>query len=207
MKRRDLLLAAVAAPLFSQRTEAELIEKVRKELITLPYYGCFDFLTFKIEGTVLTLGGYAMRPTLKDDAERVVKDIEQISKVVNEIEVLPLSPADDDIRWSVFRSIYRDPVLSRYAPGGGLGPFMRQGGGAFFGGPFERWRAPSGTQQPLGNFPIHIVVKNGNVILVGVMDNQTDADRANLLANGVPNVFSVKNLISVARPVKKKKKK
>jgi len=206
MKRRDLLLAAVAAPLFSQRTEAELIEKVRKELITLPYYGLFDFLTFKIEGTVLTLGGYAMRPTLKDDAERVVKDIEQISKVENQIEVLPLSPADDDVRWSVFRAIYRDPVLSRYAPGGGLGPFMRQGGGTFFGGPFERWQAPSGTQQPLGNFPIHIIVKNGNVVLVGVVDNKTDGDRANLLANGVPNVFSVKNLISVNQPVKKKKK-
>ncbi len=206
MKRRDLLLAAVAAPLFAQRTEAELIEKVRKELITLPYYGLFDFLTFKIEGTVLTLGGYAMRPTLKDDAERVVKDIEQISKVENQIEVLPLSPADDDVRWSVFRAIYRDPVLSRYAPGGGLGLFMRQGGGTFFGGPFERWRAPSGTQQPLGNFPIHIIVKNGNVVLVGVVDNKTDADRANLLANGVPNVFSVKNLISVNQPVKKKKK-
>lgn len=207
MTRRGLLAALAAMPLWGQKTEAELIERIRKELVMLPYYGCFDFLTFKLDGTVLTLGGYAMRPTLKEDAEREVKDIERISKVENEIEVLPLSPMDDDIRWAVFRSIYRDPVLSRYAPGGGLGPYNRRPGGAFFGGPFERWRYPAGTLEPLGNFPIHIIVKNGNVILVGVVDNQTDADRANLLTNAVPNVFSVKNLIEVAKPEPRKKKK
>lgn len=194
-------LALLAAPLLAQKTEAELIEKIRKELITLPYYGCFDFLTFKLEGSTLTLGGYAMRPTLKDDAGRVVKGIERIEKIENDIEVLPLSPNDDDIRWGVFRAIYRDPFFQRYAPGGGFygRGFGRRPGGAFFGGPFERWNAPAGTQQPLGNFPIHIVVKNGQVLLVGIVDNKTDADRANILANGVPGVMGVKNMLEVDR--------
>ena len=206
MTRRQLFFVGAAAPLLAQNTEAELIAKIRKELITLPYYGCFDFLTFKVEGTTVTLGGYAMRPSLKEDSERVLKSIERISKIENEIEVLPLSPNDDQIRWAVFGAIYRDPVLSRYAPGGGLiGPFSRRRGGAFFGGPFERWRMPAGTTEPLGSFPIHIIVKNGNVILVGVADNKADADRANLLANGVSGVFSVKNLIEVSRPPAKKK--
>jgi len=204
MTRRQLFLAGAASPLFAQKTEAELLKKVRKELLTLPYYGCFDLLSFKLEGSTLTLGGYAMRPTLKDDAERVLKSIERIEKIENEIEVLPLSPSDDQIRWSVFGAIYRDPSLSRYAPGGGVvGPFNRNFGGAFFGGPFERWNMPAGTLQPLGTFPIHIIVKNGNVILVGVVDNKADSDRANILANGIAGVFSVKNVIEVSRSTKK----
>lgn len=194
-------LALLATPLLAQKTEAELIEKIRKELITLPYYGCFDFLTFKLDGGTLTLGGYSMRPTLKDDAERVLKGIERIEKIDNQIEVLPLSPNDDQIRWGVFRAIYRDPFFQRYAPGGGFygRGYSRRAGGAFFGGPFESWNRPAGTLEPLGAFPIHIVVKNGNVLLVGVVDNKTDSDRANLLANGVPGVFSVKNMLEVDR--------
>jgi len=207
MTRRQILIACAAAPLLAQKTETELIEKIRKELIMLPYYGCFDFLNFKLEGTKVTLGGYAMRPTLKDDAERSLKDIERISKVENEIEVLPLSPNDDRIRWAIFRSIYRDPGLSRYAPGGGFGgPFNRRRGGTFFGSPFERWDMPAGTMEPLGSYPIHIIVKDGNAILVGVVDNKGDSDRANILANGVSGVFSVKNLLEVDRGQTSKKK-
>ncbi len=207
---RRCFLGALALPLLAQNTEAELVEKIRKELVTLPYYGCFDFLTFKIEGSTLTLGGYALRPTLKDDAERVLKGMERITKIENEIEVLPLSPNDDDIRWGVFRAIYRDPFFQRYAPGGGFygGEFGRRSGGAFFGGPFERWNRPAGSLEPLGAYPIHIIVKGGNVLLVGIVDNKSDSDRANLLANGVPGSFSVKNLLEVdhAQMMRKKKK-
>jgi hypothetical protein len=206
---RRACLALAALPVLAQKTEAELIEKIRKELVTLPYYGCFDFLTFKLDGTEVSLGGYAMRPTLKDDAEGVLKDIERITKINNFIEVLPLSPNDDRIRWAVFRTLYRDPVLSRYAPGGGLwgGAFSRRPGGAFFGGPFESWNMPSNTLQPLGSYPIHIIVKNGNVILVGIVDNKADADRANILANGVSGVFNVKNMIEVDQSQHSKRKK
>jgi len=207
MTRRCVLLAGAAAPLLAQKTESELIQKIRKELLMLPYYGCFDYLTFKLEDTKVTLGGYAMRPTLKDDAERSLKSIERISKVENEIEVLPLSPNDDQIRWAVFGTIYRDPALSRYAPGGGLygGPISRRRGGAFFGGPFESWNMPAGTLEPLGSFPIHIIVKEGNVILVGIVDNKSDSDRANILANGVSGVFGVKNLLAVEKAEPRRK--
>jgi hypothetical protein len=202
-------LPLATLPLAAQKTEAELIDRIRKELVSLPYYGCFDFLTFKVEGGIVSLGGYAMRPTLKDDAERVLKGIERIEKVENEIEVLPLSPADDDVRWGTFRAIYRDQVFQRYLPGGGLGPggFWWSGGGAFFGGPFERWRMPSGTVQPLGAWPIHIIVKNGNVLLVGVVANKMESDRANLLANGVPGAFSVKNMLQIDKNQMSGKKK
>ena len=66
---------------------------------------------------------------------------------------------------------------------------------------------PAGTTEPLGSYPIHIIVKNGNLILVGIVDNKADSDRANLLANGVSGVFNVKNLIEVDRDQTSKKAK
>jgi hyperosmotically inducible protein len=80
----------------------------------LPYYGVFDNLAYKVDGSTVTLLGQVTRPTLKSDAEHVVKDIEGVDKVVNDIEVLPLSPNDDRIRIAVYRTIYSQPSLSRY---------------------------------------------------------------------------------------------
>jgi hyperosmotically inducible protein len=80
----------------------------------LPYYGVFDNLAYRVDGDTVTLLGQVTRPTLKDDAERVVKNIEGVEKVVNNIEVLPLSPNDDRIRLAAYRAIYGQPTLNRY---------------------------------------------------------------------------------------------
>ncbi|HTF22487.1 MAG TPA: BON domain-containing protein [Candidatus Limnocylindria bacterium] len=45
---------------------------------------------------------------------------------------------------------------------------------------------------------IHIIVKNGDVTLEGVVDSESDKNLAGLRANQVPNVFSVKNNLVVA---------
>jgi hyperosmotically inducible protein len=81
----------------------------------LPYYGVFDVLGFRVEGYTVILTGAVTRPTLKSDAERVVKSIEGVENVRNEIEVLPLSPNDDRVRQAVYRAIYGFPSLNRYA--------------------------------------------------------------------------------------------
>jgi hyperosmotically inducible protein len=94
-----------------------------------------------------------------------VKSIEGVASVVNNIEVLPLSPMDDQLRRAVYRAIYGEAALSRYG--------------------FQA--VPS----------IHIIVKNGNVTLEGVVDNEADKNVANLRASQVPNVFSVKNNLVV----------
>lgn len=94
----------------------ERIEKaVRKELVTLPFYGVFDNFTYKVDGYSVTLMGQVTRPTLKSDAEAAVKGIEGVEKVVNNIEVLPLSPGDDRIRLATYRSIFSEGALERYA--------------------------------------------------------------------------------------------
>jgi hyperosmotically inducible periplasmic protein len=120
--RFTLTLAAaalIAAPSFAKDASGpkELATKVRHELVMLPYYNLFDSLSYRVDGDVVTLTGQVARPTLKSDAENVVKRIAGVSRVVNSIEVLPLSPMDDRLRIATARAIFRDPVLSRYAMG------------------------------------------------------------------------------------------
>jgi hyperosmotically inducible protein len=92
----------------------KLVKEVRHELVMLPYYNVFDNLSFKVDGNRVTLMGQVARPTLKSDAERVVKSIEGVDSVDNRIEVLPLSPNDDRIRMGVYRAIYGNTSLQRY---------------------------------------------------------------------------------------------
>src|SRR5262249_45431301 len=81
----------------------------------LPYYGVFDNLAFRIDGSKVTLLGQVTRPTLKSGAENVVKNIEGVESVTNQIEVLPLSPNDDQLRLALYRAIYSTTGLDRYA--------------------------------------------------------------------------------------------
>lgn len=99
----------------SQKGVDRIVREVHHELVMLPFYGVFDNLAYKVDpdGTV-TLLGQTVRPTLKSDAENVVKRIEGVEKVVNNIEVLPASPADDRIRRATYRAIYSNEVLSQY---------------------------------------------------------------------------------------------
>jgi hyperosmotically inducible protein len=99
----------------SQQAVERIQKEVRHEILMLPYFDVFDNITFKVEGYDVTLSGQVARPTLKTDAERVVKRIEGVEKVDNQIEVLPVSPNDDRIRIRAFRAIYGYPALQRYA--------------------------------------------------------------------------------------------
>lgn len=91
-----------------------LLKEVRHELVMLPYYNLFDDLAYKVEGGTVTLYGSVTQPTLKKDAERAVRKIEGVTNVINNIEVLPLSPNDDQIRRAVYRAIYSQPGLDMY---------------------------------------------------------------------------------------------
>lgn len=107
--------AATWAEQKTDRGRARIEKEVRHELVMLPWYGVFDNLAFKVGGGAVTLVGQVTRPTLKRDAERVVRDIEGVESVVNQIEVLPVSPNDDRRRLAVYRAIYGHAVLNRYA--------------------------------------------------------------------------------------------
>jgi len=91
-----------------------ITREVRDELVMLPYYGVFDNLSYRVDADTVTLLGQVTRPTLKSDAEKAVKGVEGVERVVNDIEVLSLSSADDQIRLAVYRSIYGFDGLNRY---------------------------------------------------------------------------------------------
>jgi hyperosmotically inducible periplasmic protein len=106
-------ISPVAAKSDTPTNNANMVRKIRKELVTLPFYGVFDNLAFNYEGGVVTLYGQVSRPTLKKDAGRVVERVAGVDQVVNKIEVLPLSGFDDRIRLAVYRAIYRQPGIDR----------------------------------------------------------------------------------------------
>jgi hyperosmotically inducible periplasmic protein len=101
----------------SSRAQERIVKEVRHELLMLPWFGVFDNIAFKVEGYNVTLMGQVVRPSLKSDAENVVKHIEGVEKVENKIEVLPPSPMDDRLRLQLFRAIYGEPALEKYALG------------------------------------------------------------------------------------------
>jgi hyperosmotically inducible protein len=145
--------------------QAWLTKEVGQKLDMLPWLSVFDNLEYRVDGNNVTLLGQVVKPVTKDDAVNAVKSIEGVEAVDNQIQVLPLSPMDDQIRQAEYRAIYSFPSLERYA-------------------------------SPV-NAPIHIIVANGHVTLVGVVDSEADKDAANIVANGVPDVFSVTNNLRV----------
>jgi len=170
-----VMVAASVVPLPAQtpseaaaRAQERIIREVRHEILMLPYYNVFDNISYKVEGNNVILMGQVTQPVLKSDAGNVVKRIEGVEKVDNQIEVLPVSGMDDRLRRQLFRAIYGYPALSKY---------------------------DLGTIKP-----IRIIVKNGNVTLEGVVDNETDKNLAYIRANGVHGVFSVTNNLQVVKP-------
>lgn len=103
--------------IMSPESLAKLTTKVRHELVMLPYYGVYDNLYFRIDGRTVTLMGQTPYPSTKSSAGNVVKRIEGVDNVVNQIEVLPPSPADDRIRRATYHAIYSYGPLFKYSHG------------------------------------------------------------------------------------------
>jgi hyperosmotically inducible protein len=100
----------------SDQAEAHIAKEVRHELLMLPYYSLFDDMEFCVQGRTVTLNGSltSEHAITKSDAENVVKRIEGVEKVVNNIKVLPPSPMDDRIREQMYRAIANTGGLSKY---------------------------------------------------------------------------------------------
>jgi hyperosmotically inducible protein len=190
-----VVLLNPSARVMVQADTRQSVEDIRKELLQLPYYSVFDFLAFSYDRGTVVVGGYAYALGLKKDAERAIKRASGVDTVVNKIEELPPSRIDDQIRWATYYKIYRDPFLSRYAPGGGLLWGHRHA----FDGPFSPYGRAFPDMEPAGDYPIHIIVHNGRVMLLGVVDNESDKGVAGLRAREVPGTFGVENQLVVER--------
>jgi osmotically-inducible protein OsmY len=176
-------------PTWSQEDTLRIAKEVQKKLGGLTNFSVFDWITFGFHGKTVVLRGYASRPTLKSDAANAVKGIAGIESVDNQIEVLPNSPNDDRIRAAVYNRIYTQPTLAKYnANQGSLARALGPGGRsvALMAGGIT-------NDPPMGFHAIHIIVKNGNVILYGVVNNEMDKAIAGMQANSAPGAFSVDN--------------
>ncbi len=175
-----------------------MARQIQRQIVNLSEYGVFDDISFGFQGSSsVILRGQASRPRLRKSAERVVSRIEGVEDVINEIEVLPVSGNDDRIRAQVYARIYGHPTLSRYNPNRGT----------------PRWVSPSRVASgitndpPRGSHAIHIIVKNGNVRLEGVVSTAGNKVMAGMQANSTPGVFAVSNDLVAAKETLKEKKK
>jgi hyperosmotically inducible periplasmic protein len=180
-------LAATAAPVAQSVGHKQTMFEIEHELLRLPTYGVFDFLAFGVEKGQVTLSGYAYSG-LKSQAERAVKRVPGVDSVDNRIENLPASQHDDQIRWATFYRIYTDSFLSRYSPGGPMAARYEL---------LQSRRFPG--LQPFGTYPIHIIVKNRQVTLVGVVNNESDKTLAGFRAREVPSVAGVTNELMIGK--------
>jgi len=109
------VLGAQAQREIPARAVERIKREVRHEILMLPYFSVFDNITFEVSGYDVTLMGQVTNPTLRRDAENVVKRIEGVEKVTNKIEVLPASSLDDGLRLRLYRAIYGFPSMEKYA--------------------------------------------------------------------------------------------
>jgi hyperosmotically inducible protein len=172
-------------------TPEETVRSVGRMLERLPYYGAFDYIVFRVDGGTVYLAGYSFEGRLKTDAEMAAKRANGVNEVANKIEVLPASQNDDRIRWATFYRIYTDDFLSRYAPGGEQ-EVLRE---------LQDERQFPGM-QPVGIYPIHIIVKGGRTMLLGVVDSAADRQIAEVRAREVTGVFEVENGLTVVGAAK-----
>jgi hyperosmotically inducible protein len=153
----------IAAP----ESDAALAEEAARKVSTNLFYSIFDSVNVEAKGGVVTLSGHVVDSYTVRELVEAVKRVPGVQDVVNQVEILPPSGFDHQIRMEIASRIYNDPVMSRYAV----------------------------QSQP----PIHVIVKNGHVILSGVVDDGLARTKSELIAHGVPGVFSVKNQIRVEK--------
>ena len=173
------LSAVASAAMNTEGSEAfQLATKIRRELVTQPYYSIFDNLAYRIDGPKVILLGEVWWPNLKNTAERVVANIEGVTSVENQIEVLPTSFYDDRLRLATARTLFSHPVLRKYVrPGVSFGLLSNRS-------------------------DIHVIMKNGHLTLEGDVLRKTDSDVAFIVARTVPGIFSVTNNLRVENTTK-----
>jgi hyperosmotically inducible protein len=154
---------------YSGKSTREVEDIVFKKINALPYYGVFDHISYKVSGSTVTLYGKVASLGTKKDAERVVKNIEGVDKVVNYIENLPPSSFDNQIRYNLLRTFNNT---------GGIGGYLRE-----------------------PNPSVRIIVQNGHVTLEGYVNNRGTYNTMNILAGGIPNVFSVTNNLVIEKEI------
>lgn len=201
-----LISACLGSLVTAQQTivpSTQIARDVKKHLMSLPYYGPFDLITYSVNAdNVVTLGGYVVLDLIRTDAEREAREVKGVREVHDKIEVAQAYPLDDEIRHRVFHAIYGDPALSRYGTPGSelwsMRPAFRGWGQGFGMRDRELVNEPFFGLEPIGSYAIHILVKARGVTLVGVVDSEGDKTIAAFRARSVSDVSVVSNDLEIA---------
>lgn len=106
-----VMLVALAFPAFAQKEGRTLEQEVARQIRLLPYYGVFDHIEYKVEGDVVTLSGYTISLGTRSQIENVLRRQPGVAAVINNIEELPPSRYDDQIRLAALRTfVNRGPA-------------------------------------------------------------------------------------------------
>jgi hyperosmotically inducible protein len=104
---RSLFLISVAAVgLFAATTFAQsgsIDNQVYHRIRGLTYYNTFDYISWQVNGSTVTLNGKVLSLGTKSEAAHAVKDIPGVTQVINNIQDLPPSSFDDQIRRAAMR--------------------------------------------------------------------------------------------------------
>lgn len=172
-----IVVPAASAQADSDANTRQVLAGVQKAILQLPEYGVFDSLSFAmIEDGSVVLRGQAVNTALRASAGSAVEKVEGVTAVVNEIEVMPSSASDSDLRNRLYLNLYRHPRLSSHTP----------------------------YQSPRGPHPIHIIVRDGKVVLTGIVPTVEDKFLAEAQANSTPGAFPVVNNLMVRSEMKRK---
>jgi hyperosmotically inducible protein len=161
-----VMTAILAVPAFAASEAADanpdLDKQVRQAINKLAYYSVFDDLSYSIsEAGIVTISGQVTQYTVRNSALAAVSRLTGVVRVEDKIEVLPLSPFDNNIRLRAYNAIFGYPALSRYAI----------------------------NARP----PIRILVKNGNITITGVVNNDLDRKLVYSRIRALPGAFTVTN--------------
>ena len=151
----------VAAGESDSAVAEDIAEKVRRYV----FYTIYDDVNIQVHDGVVTLTGRVTMPFKANEMAALGSRVHGVKEVNNQIQALPVSGFDDQLRASVASRIYRDPLFWNYA-----------------------------TQI---NPPIHLIVENSRLTLVGVVDSELQRRKAEIIARSTFGVLGVKNKLRV----------
>ena len=105
--------AALAQP--AQRKDLQVFNDVAKAVNRYEQFTIFDDISANVKDGVVTLEGKVTMPYKKNDIEKRIARVDGVTRVVNKVDVLPVSTWDDELRYRIARAIYGNSNFWHYA--------------------------------------------------------------------------------------------
>lgn len=110
-----VMTIAAAAPAAAQDgVDTRIASDISRQIRQYPQLTIFDYVSGRVDNGVVTLTGKVTMPFKRDDIGRRASGIRGVREVLNEIDVLPVSPYDEELRRRIARAIYGHSAFWQY---------------------------------------------------------------------------------------------